>query len=155
MTLWIDADAAPAEMKEVVFRSGQRLGFETVLVANQSIAIPAAYSRARSVCVRVGPDAADHYIAKEAQPGDVAITADIELASALVAKSVATIDPRGDEYTPNDVRSRLSARNFNEHLRGAGVNTRGPRPYGAREKKAFAAALDRVLTRELRKSARR
>jgi uncharacterized protein YaiI (UPF0178 family) len=149
--LWVDADAAPGEMKDVIFRAGKRLGFETILVANRSIGVPAAYSRVRSVCVPGGPDAADRHIATEAQAGDVAVTADIALAAVLVAKSVATIDPRGEEYTVNDVGARLSVRNFNESLRGAGVNTRGPRPYGEKDKKAFAAALDRVLTRTLRK----
>jgi len=148
--LWVDADASPAEMKDVIFRAGKRLAFETVLVANQSIAVPVAYGMVRSVCVPGGPDAADQHIATEAQPGDVAITADIALAAVLVAKSVATIDPRGEEYTANDVGPRLSIRNFNEGLRGAGVNTRGPGPYGSKEKKAFAATLDRVLTKALR-----
>jgi len=150
MKLWVDADASPAEMKEVVFRASRRLALETVLVANQSIGIPVAYPTVRSVCVRAGPDAADHHIARTAEPGDVAVTADIALAARLVARSVATIDPRGEEYTADNVGARLSVRNFNEELRGAGVKTGGPRPYGPKEKKAFAAALDRVLTRALR-----
>jgi uncharacterized protein YaiI (UPF0178 family) len=148
--LWVDADASPGEMKDVVFRAGKRLAFETVLVANQTIAVPVAYQKVRSVCVPGGPDAADQHIALHAQPGDVAVTADIALAAVLVAKSVVTIDPRGEEYTVNDVRARLSVRNFNESLRGAGVNTHGPKPYGPKEKKAFAATLDRVLTKALR-----
>jgi len=149
--LWVDADASPGEMKDVVFRAGKRLAFEVVLVANQSIAVPVAYPRVRSVCVSAAPDAADHHIATHAQPGDVAVTADIALAAVLVARLVATIDPRGEEYTAENVGPRLSVRNFNEALRGAGVNTRGPSPYGPKEKKAFAATLDRVLTRTLRK----
>jgi len=149
--LWVDADAAPAEMKEVLFRAGKRLGLETRLVASQRLSIPPAYPLARSICVPGGADAADHHIVENAEPGDVAVTADIELAARLVAKKVAAIDPRGVEYTADDVGARLSVRNFNEGLRGAGVNTAGPRPYGPQEKKAFAATLDRVLTRALRK----
>lgn len=150
MTLWVDADAAPGEMKEVVFRAGKRLALDTVLVANRSLSVPVAYPLVRSVCVDGGPDAADRHIAEHAAPGDVAITADIALAAILVRKSVATIDPRGEEYTADAVGARLSVRDFMEGLRGAGVATGGPRPYGPQEKKAFAATLDRVLTRVLR-----
>jgi uncharacterized protein YaiI (UPF0178 family) len=151
MTLWVDADASPGEMKDVMFRAGKRLSLEVVLVANQGISIPVAYPFARSVCVPGMADAADQYIAENSRAGDVAVTADIALAAALVDKGVAAIDPRGEEYTVDDVRARLSVRNFNEELRGAGVNTAGPRPYGSKEKKEFAATLDRVLARELKK----
>ncbi len=148
MTLWIDADAAPREMKEVIFRAGKRLGIATVMVANQSIAIPLAYAAGvRSVCVSGSADAADQHIAEHAEPGDVAVTADIALAAILVPKAVAVIDPRGEEYTADNVGARLSVRNYMEGLRGAGVHTGGPAPYGSKEKQAFAAALDRVLTR--------
>lgn len=151
MKLWVDADAAPGEMKDVIFRAGKRLSLEVFLVANQGLSIPPAYPFARSVIVSGRSDAADHHIVAHAEAGDVAVTADIALAAALVEKGVAAIDPRGDEYTIDDARARLSVRNFNEELRGAGVNTFGPRPYGPKEKKAFAATLDRVLNRELRK----
>ena len=151
MRLWVDADASPGEMKDVIFRASRRLSFEVVLVANQSIAAPIRYRLVRSVCVPGGSDAADRHIAAEARPGDIAVTADIALAAVLVAKSVITIDPRGEEYTADDVGSKLSARNFHEVLRGAGVNTPGPRPYGPKEKRAFAATLDRVLMKALRK----
>jgi uncharacterized protein YaiI (UPF0178 family) len=151
MRLWVDADAAPGEMKDVIFRAGKRLALETVLVANQSLSVPVAYPLVRSVCVHGGPDAADQHIAAHAEPGDVAVTADIALAAVLVGRSVATIDPRGEEYTADNVGARLSVRDFMEGLRGAGVRTGGPRPYGPQEKRAFAATLDRVLTRALRK----
>lgn len=151
MTIWVDADAAPREMKDVIFRAGKRLGVEVVLVANQSLEIPAAYPGARSVCVKDGADAADHWIVGAAQPGDVAVTADVALAALLVQKSIAAIDPRGDEYTEDDVGARLFTRNRMEELRGAGVRTSGPAPYDEKSKRAFAATLDRVLTRRLRK----
>lgn len=147
MKLWVDADAAPRDMKDVIFRAGRRLSIETILVANRSPPIPAAYPNARVIVVDESADAADRRIVAESQPGDVAITADLALAAALVAKQVLVIDPRGDEYTENDAASRLSVRNFMEQLRGAGVATGGPRPYGVRDLQAFAATLDRLLTR--------
>jgi uncharacterized protein len=152
MRLWVDADASPREMKEIVFRAGKRLVIETVLVANQSIQVPVAYPLVRSVRVEGGPDAADRYIAAHARAGDVAVTADIALAVALVENSVVAIDPRGEEYTADNARSRLSVRDFMEGLRGAGVITPGPSEYGPKERQAFAATLDRVLTRLLRKA---
>ena len=147
MRMWIDADAAPREMKDIVFRTGKRLGFETILVANQSIEAPISYPAVRSVVVKNLADAADHYMVANAQAGDVAITADIALAALLVKKAVAVIDPRGEEYTDDNVGQRLMVRNFMEERRGAGERTGGPAPYGDKAKQAFAATLDRVLTR--------
>src|SRR5262245_51418586 len=117
-------------MKDIIFRAGKRLGLEVLLVANRSLEIPPAWKHARSIVVPGAPDAADRHIAGSAEAGDVAITADIALAATLVAKQVVAIDPRGHEYTADDVGSRLSVRNFLEELRGAGVRTSGPRPYG-------------------------
>ena len=151
MKIWVDADAAPAEMKDVILRAGKRLGVDVVLVANQSLLIPVAYPQARSVCVATKSDAADHFISENSEAGDIAVTADIALAAVLVKKSVVTLDPRGAEYSVNDADARLSLRNFQEELRGAGVRTGGPKPYGAKEKKAFAEAFDRVQTKALRK----
>jgi uncharacterized protein YaiI (UPF0178 family) len=99
-----------------------------------------------------GPDVADTYIAEHAAGGDVAITADIPLAALLVPKSVVVIDPRGDEYTAESIGERLSLRNFMDGLRSTGVDTGGHGTFGQREKQAFANALDRVLTKALRKS---
>ncbi|HEX5726528.1 MAG TPA: YaiI/YqxD family protein [Longimicrobiaceae bacterium] len=152
MKLWIDADAAPRDAKEIVFRAARRLQLETVLVANQRLAVPPGNPYVRAVRVEGGPDAADLHIAAAAEPGDVAVTADIPLAAALVEKRVRVLDPRGEEYTPENVGERLAVRNFMDGLRGAGVETAGARPYGPREKQAFAAALDRALTRALRGS---
>ena len=151
MRLWIDADAAPREVKEIVFRAAERLKLATVLVANQRIQLPLGYAYVSAVRVDGGPDVADRYIAAEAEPGDVAVTADVPLAATLVAKGVLVIDPRGAELTPENVGERLAVRDFMEGLRGAGVETGGPKPYGPRERQAFAAALDRVLTRAVRR----
>ncbi|HYN22801.1 MAG TPA: YaiI/YqxD family protein [Thermoanaerobaculia bacterium] len=151
MKIWIDADASPREVKEIVFRSARRLTIEVVLVANQWLSAPPGNPFVAVVRVDGGPDVADLHIAEHAQPGDVAITADIPLAARLVEKQVAVIDPRGDEYTEENVGERLAVRDFMDHLRGTGVETGGPRPYVAKDKQNFAAALDRVLTRALRR----
>ncbi len=103
-----------------------------------------------AVRVEGGPDVADRHIVENAEPGDLAITADIPLAAALVEGGVLVIDHRGDELTPENVGERLSIRNFMQGLRDTGVETGGPSAFGAREKRAFAGALDRVLTRRLR-----
>ena len=150
MTLWIDADAAPREVKEICFRASERLALATVLVANQRIQLPPGYPHLSAVRVDGGPDVADGYIADHAVAGDVAVTADIPLAALLVPKGVVVLDPRGDEYTTDSIGERLSVRNFMDGLRGTGVETGGPAAYGAREKQAFANALDRALTRARR-----
>jgi uncharacterized protein YaiI (UPF0178 family) len=152
ITLWIDADAAPREVKEICFRASERLALATVLVANQRIQLPAGYPHLSAVRVDGGPDVADGYIADHAVAGDVAVTADIPLAALLVPKGVVVLDPRGDEYTTDSIGERLSVRNFMDGLRGTGVETGGPAAYGAREKQAFANALDRALTRARRQS---
>lgn len=150
MKLWIDADAAPRDVKEIAFRAARRLKMETVLVANQWLSPPMNNPFVTAVRVAGGPDVADQHIAEHAQPGDVAVTADIPLAARLVEKHVTVIDPRGEEYSEENVGERLAVRDFMDGLRGAGVETSGPRPYGPKDKQSFAAALDRVLTRALR-----
>lgn len=148
--LWIDADAAPRDVKEIVFRAARRLELHTVLVANIRLQVPPGNPFVTAVRVEGGPDVADLHIAESAEPGDVAVTADIPLAAALVEKRVSVIDPRGEEYTAENVGERLAVRDFMDGLRGAGVETGGSRPYGPKDKQTFAAALDRVLTRALR-----
>lgn len=150
MKLWLDADAAPRDVKEVCYRASERLSLETVLVANQRLQLPPGYPHLSAVRVDGGPDVADAYIAEHAVAGDVAVTADIPLAALLVPKGVVVIDPRGDEYTTESIGERLSVRNFMDSLRGAGVETGGHASYGPREKQAFANALDRALARALR-----
>jgi len=149
--LWIDADAAPRDLKEIVYRAARRLELETILVANQRLSVPRDNPFVTSIQVEGGPDVADLYIATNAVPGDLAITADIPLAATLVEKQVAVIDPRGDEYNAENVGERLAIRDFMDGLRGAGVETGGARPYGPRDKQAFAATLDRLVTRLLRR----
>ncbi len=150
MTLWIDADAAPRDVKEICMRASERLALSTVFVANQRLPLPTGYGHLSAVRVDGGPDVADRYIAEHAGAGDVAVTADIPLAALLVPKGVVTLDPRGEEYTAESIGERLSVRNFMDGLRGAGVETGGHAPYGAREKQRFANALDRALTRARR-----
>ena len=150
MKLWIDADAAPRDVKEIVFRAAQRLGLETVLVANQRLQTPTDNSFVSSIRVDGGPDEADRYIAENSEAGDVAVTADIPLASILVEKRIAVIDPRGEEYSTENIGERLAVRDFMDGLRGSGVESGGSRPYGPRDKQNFAGALDRILTRALR-----
>lgn len=151
MTLWIDADAAPRDVKDICIRACERLALTTVLVANQRLQIPSGYRHLSAVRVDGGPDVADRYIEEHAVTGDVAVTADIPLAAALVSRGVVVLDPRGDEYTAESIGERLSVRNFMDGLRGTGVDTGGHAAYGPREKQAFANALDRALTRAARR----
>ena len=150
MKLWLDADAAPRDVKEVCYRACDRLAIETILVANQRLQLPLGYPHLSAVRVDGGPDVADRYIAEHAVAGDVAVTADIPLAALLVPRGVVVIDPRGDEYTMESIGERLSVRNFMDGLRGAGVETGGSAMYGPKDKQRFANALDRALTRALR-----
>lgn len=150
MKLWIDADAAPRDVKDICFRASDKRKLDTVLVANQRIQLPVGYTHLSAVRVDGGPDVADRYIAEHAEAGDVAVTADIPLAAILVPKGVVVIDPRGEVFTPQSIGERLSVRNFMDALRGSGVDTGGSGSYGAKEKQAFANALDRALTRAQR-----
>ncbi len=152
MKLWIDADAAPRDVKEIVYRTARRLQLATVLVANQRLSAPLDHPYVSTVRVEGGPDVADKYIAEHAEPGDVAVTADIPLASRLVEKRVTVLDPRGQEYSEENVGERLAVRDFMDDLRGSGMVTGGPRPYGPKDRQSFAAALDRALTRALRRA---
>jgi uncharacterized protein YaiI (UPF0178 family) len=148
--IWIDADAAPREVKELVFRAAKRLNIETVLVANQRLQTPPGNPLVSAVWVDGGADVADQYIASHAVAGDLVVTQDIPLAALLVPKQVAVLDPRGEEHTVETVGQRLSVRDFMEQARLAGLITGGPPPYDARAKHAFAVALDRVLSRLVR-----
>ena len=150
MKLWIDADAAPRDVKDVCYRASDRLKLETIRVANHRLMLPPGYSHLTAVRVDGGPDVADRHIADHAEAGDVVVTADIPLAALLVPKGVTVIDPRGEVFTEESIGERLSVRNFMEHLRGAGVDTGGNAAYGAREKQAFSNALDRALTQARR-----
>ncbi len=150
MKIWIDADAAPREVKELVFRAAKRLDIKTVLVANQRMQTPVGIAQVSAVVVEGGPDVADRYIAEHAETGDLVITQDIPLAAILVPRQITVLDVRGDEHTAETIGERLSIRDFMESVRNVGGTTGGPPPYDARAKQAFASALDRVLTRSLR-----
>lgn len=154
MRIWVDADAAPRAVKEIVFRIATRLQLSVVLVANQRVPIPPHNHLVSAVLVPGGPDAADRHIAEHAVAGDLAITADIPLAASLVEKGVITLDPRGEQYRAENVRERLSIRDFMDSLRGANIETGGARPYDERDRHAFAAALDRALTAAQRRHKR-
>ncbi|HEY7504684.1 MAG TPA: YaiI/YqxD family protein [Gemmatimonadales bacterium] len=143
----MDADAAPREVKELVFRAAKRLNIEAVLVANQRLQAPPGNPLVTAVWVDGGADVADAYIAARATAGDLVVTQDVPLAAQLVPKGIAVLDPRGEEHTSETIGERLSVRDFMEQARLSGVVTGGPAPYDARAKQAFAAAFDRVLTR--------
>jgi len=142
--LWVDADACPREAKELIFRAAERLRIQTILVANSNMRIPRS-ELISTVRVAAGLDVADAYLAKHAEPGDLAITSDIPLAAALVDKGVRTMDPRGELFEPDTVREKLAMRDLMKELRDSGVPTSGPSGYDTRDRQRFANALDREL----------
>lgn len=150
--IWIDADASPYDVKEIIFRAARRLKVETILVANASLALPANAPMVKCITVREGANMADRYIAENATTDDLVITADIPLAGQLVEAGVTVIDPRGEHYTADNIAARLSVRNFLDDMRGAGETIRGQAPYGERDKQAFANAFDRALTKALKQA---
>ncbi len=153
MHIWVDADACPAVIKDILYRAAQRLSIPLILVANQPLQTPPS-PLIRTQRVGQGLDVADRHIADRLQPGDLVITADIPLAAEVIAKGGDAINPRGERYTPDNIRERLAVRNFMEELRGAGVATGGPPPLGLAERQAFANALDRLLAqRQAQRSA--
>lgn len=148
--LWLDADATPRPVRDIVIRASDRLDIPAILVANHRVQVPPASTRVQQVLVSPGADVADRHIAAHAVEGDLAITADIPLAAILVDKGVHVLDPRGERYTPENVGERLSIRDFMASLRDSGVETGGPAGFGAPDRKAFGDALDRTLTELLR-----
>lgn len=146
--VWVDADACPRPVKDVLFRAADRRKVDVILVANASMAVPRS-PRVRSLTVPHGFDAADDYIVEHSEAGDMVVTQDIPLAAQLVEKGVAVINPRGAELDGSNIGERLSVRNFMDEMRGAGVHTGGPSAFGERDKQAFANGFDRVLTRLL------
>ena len=149
MRLWVDADACPQAVREIIIRAALRRQVDTRFVSDGFIVLPPSPLLVH-VPVERGPDAADRYIVATAEPGDLAVTQDLPLAAELVAKGVGAIDPRGRVHTANTVGERLALRNFHTDLRGAGLTTGGPAPFGPRDRQRFADALDRELTRRLR-----
>ena len=146
MQIWVDADACPAAIKEILYRAANRARVKTTLVANQPLRIPAS-PHIRFTQVPAGLDVADRRIVELLEAGDLVITADIPLAAAVIEKGGHALNPRGELYTTDNIRERLSMRNLMESFRLSGGVTGGPPPYDARAKQAFASALDRTLTR--------
>jgi uncharacterized protein YaiI (UPF0178 family) len=144
MTIWVDADACPNAIKDILFRAAERARLPLLLVANQWLRTPPS-PWIRAIQVPSGLDVADTEIVQRCEPGDLVVTADIPLAARVVEKGAAVIDPRGERYTADTIGQRLSMRNFMDELRGAGVATGGPPPLGPRERQAFANQLDRWL----------
>lgn len=142
--LWVDADACPAPMRDIIARAAGRARIETTFVANQRIRLPAS-PWLRSLQVPGGFDVADSAIIERIAAGDLVITQDIPLAAQALERGAEALHPRGERYTRDAIAERLSIRDFMDELRGAGVDTGGPPPLHARDRQAFAAALDRWL----------
>ena len=146
MKIWIDADACPQVIKQIVFRASERREIPVCLVANRPVAVPRS-PRASFVRVAQGANEADRHIAENASPGDIVVTADIPLAAQLGEKGALAIDPRGTVYDAERVGERLSVRDFMEEMRGAGLVQGGPPEIKAADRKRFADALDRELAK--------
>lgn len=149
MKIWIDADGCPRDVKDLVFRASERLKIVVVMVADR----PLARHRSpliTSVVVPRDMDSADRHIAEQVSPGELVITADLPLAAEVVARGAIGINPRGELYTEENVRERLSMRDFLMGLRETGEMLGGPAPYSRKDKARFAAALDRFLTRAMK-----
>ena len=148
MQMWVDADACPVVIKEILYRAAERLGMELTLVANHQLNVPAsAYIRA--VQVPGGFDVADRRIAEAVQPGDLVVTADIPLAADVVRKGASALNPRGELYTEENIAERLTLRDMMEELRSSAMVTGGPPPLDQRDRQAFANQLDRLLARTI------
>lgn len=145
--IWVDADACPNPIKEILFRAAKRVAILTTFVANQEVQISAS-PYIQAVQVRSGLDVADQYIVEKLNPGDLVITADIPLAAEAIAKGAVALNPRGEFYSENNIRERLSLRNFMDELRSGGVDTGGPPAFSQRDRQNFANQLDRFLQRQ-------
>ena len=146
MRIWVDADACPQVIKEILYRAAERVQVLTTLVANSALRIPPS-DFIRTVRVSQGSDVADHRIVQEVEPGDLVVTADIPLAAAAIAQGAHALDPRGELYSEDNVRERLAIRNLMQDLRATGTLIDGPAPFGPRERRLFADHLDHLLTR--------
>ena len=147
MQIWVDADACPGVIKEILYRAAQRTRIVTTLVANQMLRVPPSpYIRSRQV--PSGFDVADQRIVHQLQPGDLVVTADIPLAAQVIELRAHALNPRGEFYTTENISERLTMRNFMEELRGSGVDIAGPAAFSQGDRQAFAAQLDRFLARQ-------
>jgi uncharacterized protein YaiI (UPF0178 family) len=154
MNIWVDADACPAVIKDILYRAAQRLQQPLTLVANQMLRTPPS-PLIRAVQVPRGFDVADDYIVEHTSTGDLVVTADIPLASQALRKGALVLSPRGERYTADSISERLSMRDMMEELRSAGVDTGGPAPFSQADRHAFASALDQLLQKELRRDTAR
>ena len=149
MQIWVDADACPGVIKDILFRAAERERVQITLVANAPLRIPPS-PYVRLVQVPPGLDVADKRIVELLAPDDLVITADIPLAAAAIDKSAHALNPRGELYTKDNIRERLSMRNFMDELRGSGVMTGGPSALSPRDRQAFANSLDSFLAKRRR-----
>ena len=146
LTLWVDADACPKVIKDILYRAAARVEVPLILVANQSLRIPRS-PYIKAVRVEGGFDVADNHIVQHIQQNDLVITADIPLAAAVIEKGGHALNPRGMFYTPNNIKERLAMRDLMDELRGSGIQTGGPNILSHADRQAFANELDRFLTR--------
>lgn len=151
MLIWVDADACPNSIKQIIFKAATKRLFTVCCVANQLITVPASVFIKR-VQVQAGPDKADQYIIEKCEKSDLVITADIILADACVTKGAIVLNPRGQLYTPNTIKQALAIRNFNESLRDTGIASGGPAPLSPRDIQNFSQHFDKILTASRLKS---
>lgn len=144
MRIWVDADACPNVIKDILFRAAEREKVILTLVANQPLRTPPS-RYIRAVQVPPGFDAADDRIVQLAEPGDLVVTADIPLAAGALGKGAQALDPRGELYTPDNIKEKLAVRKLMDELRSSGVETGGPAVFSASDRQAFAGKLDRLL----------
>ncbi|MGB7415444.1 MAG: YaiI/YqxD family protein [Thermosynechococcaceae cyanobacterium] len=146
MKIWVDADACPNAIKEILYRAANRVKIPLILVANHYLRPPAS-ELITAIQVPKGFDGADQHIVENLEPGDLVITADIPLAADVIASQAHALNPRGEFYDKNNIRERLALRNFMDELRSGGVDTGGPPALHQRDLQAFANQLDRFLTK--------
>ena len=146
MQVWVDADACPGEIKQLLFRAATRRKVQVTLVANQPLHVPKS-EYIDSVVVRAGLNVADRHIAEQVQSGDLVVTADIPLAADVVAQGAQALNPRGELYTESNIGERLAVRNMLDELRSGGQITGGPPNFNGKDKQAFANQFDRWLTK--------
>jgi len=146
MQIWVDADACPLVIKEILFRAAERAQTQLTLVANKLLRTPPS-AWIKAIQVEAGFDVADRKIGELMVSGDLVITADIPLAADVIARGGHALNPRGEFYTPENIQERLNLRNFMDELRGSGVNTGGPAVFSQVDRQAFANQLDRFLAK--------
>lgn len=144
MSIWVDADACPRPVKEILFKAAERTGVELTLVANHAMAVPKR-PNVRLLQVQGGFDVADQEIVKRVAPGDLVITADIPLAADVIARGAQALNPRGELYSADTIRALLTMRDFMDTMRSSGVVTGGPPALTQADRQAFAGRLDRWL----------